>query len=120
MADASPQSRFSARGEVRRPTSRADMEPSAFRAGRIFLDLTEEQCGRICGVDGRTIRRWEANPVTVKNTRRLPPSAAQIMKWMLGGYRPPEFPTHDEILRMGAEPEEGARPRPRRRRAAAA
>lgn len=64
------------------------MTPQQFRAARRELGLSAEQLGRILGVAGRTVRRWERDD----GTRPPGPTACRAVGWMLGGYRPPEWP----------------------------
>lgn len=69
------------------------MTPSQFKAARNELGLSQSQLGHILDVDPSTIRRWEMDPD--RNTARPPnPVAVRVMKWMLAGYRPPEWPQH--------------------------
>lgn len=66
------------------------MTPSEFKQARHTLGLTLAETAQIMAVDPRTVRRWEAEDVS---TARPPsPTAARVMRWMLDGYRPPEFP----------------------------
>lgn len=67
------------------------MTPAEFKQARRNLGLSQSQLGRILATDPSTIRRWEMPPE--RNTARPPnPVAAQIMRWMLNGFRPPEWP----------------------------
>ncbi|RYH04143.1 hypothetical protein EU805_01870 [Salipiger sp. IMCC34102] len=64
------------------------MSPSEFKAARIALRLTQGDLATILGVDGRTVRRWEAED----GSRPPNPIAARVLEWMKAGYRPPEWP----------------------------
>jgi len=64
------------------------MNPTQFKKARQSLGLSAAQLGRILGTDPRTIRRWES----ADDPRPVNPIAAQVMIWMLDGFRPPEFP----------------------------
>ncbi|MDO5643695.1 MAG: hypothetical protein Q4G26_15085 [Paracoccus sp. (in: a-proteobacteria)] len=66
------------------------MSPDEFKEARRKLGLTLSQLGTILNTDPRTIRKWEA---IHGNTARSPnPVAARAMRWMLDGFRPPEWP----------------------------
>lgn len=67
------------------------MTPTEFKEARIALGLTQTQLGSILDTNPSTIRRWEMSPEN--NTARPPnPVASKVMRWMLEGFRPPEFP----------------------------
>lgn len=68
------------------------MSPEEFKAGRQALGLTQLQLGVILDTEPRTIRKWETENGT--NARGVNPVAAQVMKWMLDGFRPPEWPSN--------------------------
>jgi DNA-binding transcriptional regulator YiaG len=66
------------------------MTPTEFKAARNTLGLTLSDTARILNTDPRTIRKWEAEG---GNSARPPnPIACQVLKWMLAGWRPPEWP----------------------------
>ncbi|MCB1349012.1 MAG: hypothetical protein KDK11_10330 [Maritimibacter sp.] len=67
------------------------MTPQQFAAARHSLGLSAAELGQILGTDPRTIRRWEADPET-KTARPPNPVACQVLRWMLAGFRPPEWP----------------------------
>lgn len=70
------------------------MTPQEFKEARQTLGLTQSQLGRILDTDPSTIRRWEMN--VDRSTARPPnPVASQVMRWMLDGFRPPEWPPSD-------------------------
>lgn len=64
------------------------MTPTKFKETRQKLGLSTTQLGRILHTDPSTVRKWEYED----GTRPPNPIACQVMRWMLGGYRPPEFP----------------------------
>lgn len=64
------------------------MTPVEFKAARHKLGLSASQLGLILDTDPRTVRRWEDE----SGTRPPNPIACRVLEWMLGGYRPPEFP----------------------------
>ncbi|MEM9050285.1 MAG: helix-turn-helix transcriptional regulator [Pseudomonadota bacterium] len=67
------------------------MTPEQFKEARRKLGLTQAQLGTILDTSPTTIRKWEMSED--KSTARGPnPVACQAMRWMLGGYRPPEWP----------------------------
>ncbi len=67
------------------------MTPSDFKAGRNQLGLTQAQCAKVMAVTPQTIRKWETDAGN-STARSVNPTAAQVMRWMLAGFRPPEFP----------------------------
>lgn len=67
------------------------MTPTEFKKARQELGLTASQLGHILNTDPPTIRKWEADEAR-KTSRNVNPIAARAMRWMLGGFRPPEWP----------------------------
>lgn len=67
------------------------MEPEEFKRARRRLGLTQAELGRILDTAPQTIRKWEMQPEN-STARGVNPVAAQVMRWMLAGFRPPEFP----------------------------
>ncbi|MFV0385608.1 helix-turn-helix domain-containing protein [Paracoccus sp. (in: a-proteobacteria)] len=67
------------------------MNPAEFKKARRALGLSQAQLGVILDTNPTTIRKWEAEED--RSTSRNPnPVAAQVMRWMLAGFRPPEWP----------------------------
>ena len=67
------------------------MSPTEFKEARYELGLSQSQLGKILDTNPTTIRKWEAEPE--RSTARAPnPVACQVMRWMLSGFRPPEWP----------------------------
>lgn len=67
------------------------MTPADFKEARISLGLSQSQLGEILATSPTTIRKWEMD--ADRSTARSPnPVACQVMRWMLDGFRPPEFP----------------------------
>jgi DNA-binding transcriptional regulator YiaG len=66
------------------------MSPLEFKEARHKLGLTLSQLGGILATDPRTVRKWEATGGT--NSRSPNPVAVQAVRWMLAGFRPPEWP----------------------------
>lgn len=64
------------------------MTPSEFKEARRKLGLSSADIGYILNTDPRTIRKWEDE----SGTRPPNPIACRVLEWMLGGYRPPEWP----------------------------
>lgn len=64
------------------------MTPEEFKEARRLLGLSASQLGDILATDARTIRRWESEG----DPRPVNPIAARVVRWMLDGYRPPEWP----------------------------
>ncbi len=70
------------------------MTPREFKEARIALGLSQAQLGAILDTNPTTIRKWEAEPD--RRTSRAPnPVAARVMRWLLDGFRPPEWPGAD-------------------------
>lgn len=67
------------------------MTPEQFKAGRRALGLSVYQLGHILNTAPQTIRKWEM-PDARSSGRSVNPVAARVMKWLLAGYRPPEWP----------------------------
>lgn len=66
------------------------MTSEEFMEARQLLGLSQSQLGGILDTEPRTIRKWEATGGS--NARSPNPVACQVMRWMLDGFRPPEFP----------------------------
>ncbi len=67
------------------------MSPAEFKEARIRLGLSQAQLGAILDTNPTTIRKWEASDD--RSTSRNPnPVASQVMRWLLDGFRPPEWP----------------------------
>lgn len=67
------------------------MDNKQFKKARQTLGLTISETATILNVDSRTIRKWEAAE-TCTTSRSPNPIAVRVMKWLLSGFRPPEFP----------------------------
>jgi DNA-binding transcriptional regulator YiaG len=67
------------------------MSPEEFKSARRRLGLTQAQLGHILDTAPPTIRRWEMPPEN-STARSVNPVAARAMRWMLAGFRPPEWP----------------------------
>jgi len=68
------------------------MDSSEFKEARITLGLSQAQLGAILNTNPTTIRKWEAE--ADRSTSRHPnPVASQVMRWLLDGFRPPEWPS---------------------------
>lgn len=67
------------------------MTPEEFKEARRKLGLTQSQLGVILDTAPQTIRKWELPP-DKSTARSVNPVAAQVMRWMMAGFRPPEFP----------------------------
>lgn len=67
------------------------MTEEEFREARRKLGLTQAQLAKILDTAPRTIRKWET--AADKSTARgVNPVAAQVLRWMLDGWRPPDWP----------------------------
>lgn len=70
------------------------MDPEDFKAGRERLGLTQDQLARLLGLGPnglRDVQRWEA-PEGTSTARKPNTVAAQVMRWLLAGFRPPGWP----------------------------
>ncbi|MBY3434840.1 helix-turn-helix transcriptional regulator [Rhizobium laguerreae] len=74
------------------------MNANQFRKARASLGLSAAQIASILNVDPRTIRKWESDD----GTRPPNPIAVRVVEWMIGGYRPPQWPRD----RIGRDDEE--------------
>lgn len=72
------------------------MNHDDFKAARAALGLTQVELAEILGVTPRAISHWEADPDRVATAHKPYPTAVKAMEWMLGGFRPPEFPHKKE------------------------
>jgi DNA-binding transcriptional regulator YiaG len=61
--------------------------PEGFRRARGDLGLTVAQVARLLQTNERTVKRWESS-----DDRMVHPTAAMVMDWFAGGFRPPEWP----------------------------
>lgn len=66
------------------------MTPDGFKRARHQLGLTQAELARILDTAPTTIRRWEQSEGP--GARSPNPVAAQAMRWMLAGFRPPGWP----------------------------
>lgn len=71
------------------------MTPQEFQAARYKLGLSLSQLAIILNVSRRTVERWEQGGAS---SRGVNPTAVRVVRWLLGGYRPPEWP-RDHVLR---------------------
>jgi DNA-binding transcriptional regulator YiaG len=74
--------------------------PEGFRETREDLGLSVAQVARLLQTNERTVKRWESEVGTAED-RLVHPTAALVMDWFLGGFRPPEWPekmTGNEML----------------------
>jgi transcriptional regulator with XRE-family HTH domain len=69
------------------------MSPDEFRQIMRQLGLTQRELARILDTRDSTIRKWLADD-SASTARGVNPVAAQVMRWMRDGFRPPEFPDH--------------------------
>lgn len=68
------------------------MTPDEFKHAQRRLGLSDPELGRILDTNETTIRKWKASEHA--STGRGPnPIACQVMRWMLAGFRPPEWPS---------------------------
>ena len=79
------------------------MDHNQFRAAREALGLTQVELAKILDVTPRAIAHWEADPERVTTARKPYPTAVKVMKWMLGGFRPPEFPRKKKSKKVKKE-----------------
>jgi DNA-binding transcriptional regulator YiaG len=67
------------------------MTPKQFKAGRKLLGLSVTQLAHILNTAPDTVRKWEM-PDDRSTSRGVNPVAQRVMRWMLAGFRPPEWP----------------------------
>jgi len=61
-----------------------------FRAARCALGLTQDDLGRVLGVGGRTVRKWE------RGERRPSPIVVHVLRWIERPGRPSDWPDPPE------------------------
>lgn len=67
------------------------MTPAEFKQARQSLGLSAQQLADILDVNVATVQKWEA-PTTAKTSRKPDAIAVRAVQWMIGGFRPPQFP----------------------------
>ena len=67
------------------------MEADEFKTTRKRLGLTQAACAQLLGTNTSTVQRWEA-PDGASTKTSVNPQAAIMMRWLLAGWRPPEWP----------------------------
>ncbi len=67
------------------------MSPEEFKEARRELGLTQSELGEILDTAPQTIRKWEMAGER-STARSVNPVAARAMRWLLSGFRPPEWP----------------------------
>ncbi|HMT45478.1 MAG TPA: helix-turn-helix domain-containing protein [Novosphingobium sp.] len=82
------------------------MTPDEFKAARNQLGLSLAQAADILGVNLSTLKKWEM-PETASTRNKVNPTAAKAMRWMLAGFRPPEWPDRPAAGISGRRPKEG-------------
>lgn len=82
------------------------MTAEEFKASRLRLGLSVRQLAVILDTSPQSVTKWEAPP-SASTSSKVNTIAAQAMRWMLAGFRPPEWP---------AEPAAGKPGNPRLRR----
>lgn len=68
------------------------MTPSEFKEARQQLGLSQRELGDLIDTNPVTIRKWETDDKN-SSSRKPNPVASKVMRWLLDGFRPPEFPT---------------------------
>lgn len=76
------------------------MSPEEFKAGRLQLGLSIKQLSVILGSTPQSITKWEAPP-SASTAAKVNPIAAQAIRWMLAGFRPPEWPAEPAAGKPG-------------------
>lgn len=62
-----------------------------FKAARKTLGLTQGELGRVLDLNETTVRRYEMPPRN-NTARAVHPTVARVMRWLLAGFRPEEWP----------------------------
>lgn len=68
------------------------MDPDEIKQARRKLGLTQAELAHVLGLSPVTLRRYEMHPDT-NSARPVHPTVARALRWLLAGYRPPEWPT---------------------------
>lgn len=71
------------------------MTPTEFKEARRTLGLSQRELGALLDTSPVTIRKWETDAGNA-SSRKPNPVASKVMQWLLGGFRPPEFPTSNK------------------------
>lgn len=66
--------------------------PTEFKQARHELGLTVRELAHILGVNEDRVRKYELEPASASTAQRPNPTACRALGWMLGGWRPPEWP----------------------------
>ena len=69
----------------------SSMPPDEFRQIMRQLGLTQRELARILDTSDTTIRKWLAHD-GASTARGVNPVAAQVMRWLRDGFRPPQWP----------------------------
>ncbi len=77
------------------------MTADEFKAARLQLGLSVRQLATILATTAQSITKWEAPP-SASTAAKVNPIAAQAMRWMLAGFRPPEWPEDPAAGKPGA------------------
>lgn len=84
---------------------KAEMTPEEFKAARYELGLSISQAAHVLGVNTSTLKKWEM-PSSASTGAKVNPTAVRAMRWMLDGFRPPEWPEAPAAGRSGPRPKE--------------
>lgn len=68
------------------------MTPDEFKQAQHTLGLSDSQLAAILGVTKATVSKYKT---TAASGSKPNATAAQVMRWLLDGFRPPEWP--DEL-----------------------
>lgn len=65
------------------------MSPEERKAARRKLGLTQSQLALILGTSKRAVEGYEAQTAAAQRSN---PIADRVLRWLLDGFRPPEWP----------------------------
>lgn len=82
------------------------MTPEEFKAARNALGLSISQAAHILDVNTSTLKKWEM-PSAASTSAKVNPTAVRAMRWMLAGFRPPEWPDAPAAGKSGPRPKAG-------------
>jgi DNA-binding transcriptional regulator YiaG len=68
-----------------------------FKAGMDRLRIGFERVARLMNVDGRSVKRW------CSGAQPVHPTAAAMLRWLLDGYRPYDWPQTGDQFRAHRE-----------------
>ncbi len=73
-------------------TEQPHYEPTEIDQAQRKLGLSDEKFGFVLGCSGQHVRRLRVRDKTKNGHRKISPSQARMLRALLDGYRPPDWP----------------------------